>query len=192
MYKGDCGVNNINETIQDVMSNIHHTKDKHLKRGFMTFYLRDRVIQTQNNYDKSVFNGDMGFIVDIDRKVVDPAVNNQEQDFIVVDFYGDKIMYIGDEEISELKLAWCITVHKFQGSQCRNIVFILVDAATIMASKELLYTAMTRAEKKLDIYGHMSMFKLSPTKSVIRERYTNLVSIVKGLRENRQVILELI
>jgi len=186
MYKGYCGVNKINESIQDMMADINGTRNNHIVRNFSTFYVGDRVIQTENNYDKQIFNGDMGKIEDVGRKVMDSSKSDEEEDFITVNFYGHSHIYVG-EEIEQLKLAWCITVHKFQGSQSPVIFFVMADEARILMSKELLYTAMTRAEKHLEFYGHMNMFKLAPTKSVVKKRYTNMNELIIEMKESRKI-----
>ena len=68
-----------------------------------------------------VFNGDMGEIIDIGKKVINPSVSDKEEDYVTVKFYGDNVTYFGDE-IDQIKLAWAISVHKFQGSQAKNII----------------------------------------------------------------------
>jgi len=131
MYKGDCGVNKINESIQDLMADINGTKNNNLVRNFLIFYVGDRVIQTSNNYDKAIFNGDMGTVENVGRMVIDPKKSDEEDDFVTVNFYGNSHTYIG-EEIDQLKLAWCITVHKFQGSQSENILLVIAEEARIL------------------------------------------------------------
>jgi exodeoxyribonuclease V alpha subunit len=187
MYKGPCGVNLINEVIQKVMVSRNGTANMFLKRPFVDFFVGDRVIQTKNNYEKDIYNGDMGIIVDLGNKVLDPSVSDQRVDFIIVDFYGDHVTFLG-EEINQLKLAWCITVHKFQGSQSKAVLFVMADEARIMMSKELVYTAFTRAEKYLSIFGSKSMLRMAPQRSVVKKRYTNFRNIIAELDQNRSVL----
>ena len=85
-------------------------------------------------------------------------------------------------------MTWCISVHRFQGSQAPNIIFVMSNEASIMATKELTYTAITRAERHLAIYGHLDVFRLAPTKSAIKLRYTNMNNIIKELRESRKIL----
>jgi len=192
MYRGEYGINKVNEIVQNYMMDYNKSQNSLFQKGFIKLYVGDRVIQTENNYSKSIFNGDMGRVVEAGRKAIDPSVSDEQKDFVIVNFYGENLTYV-DEEIEQLKLAWCCSVHKFQGSQSPYVVFVFPGEASIMASKEILYTAMTRAEKKLDIYGHMQMFKISPTKSVVRKRYTNMNNIIKEVRDNKKIfkILEM-
>lgn len=187
MYKSSYGVNKINEVVQDLMAEVNNTRDRSIKRGFQHFYVGDRVIQTENDYEKEIFNGDMGTIVDLGRKALDPDKSDEAKDFVVVSFYGKELRFV-DKEMEQLKLAWCVTVHKFQGSSAEHIIFVFSKEASIMASKEILYSAMTRSEKHLDIYGHRDVFRMAPTKSVIRKRCTNMNNIIHELRENRKIL----
>ena len=187
MYKGMYGINRTNEIMQDLASEINNTKGTAFVRGFSTIYVGDRMIQLENNYDKEIFNGDMGKVVDVGRKALNPNVSNEQKDYVVVNFYGNNLTYVGDE-IDQLRLAYCCSIHKFQGSQSPYVLFILPSEASIMASKELVYTAMTRASKRLDIYGHMNIFRLAPTKSTIKLRYTNMNNIIKEFRENSKIL----
>jgi len=187
MYRGEYGVNKINEVAQDEIAIVRGVKDRPFTKGFITYYIGDRVIQTVNNYDKKIFNGDMGIVVDAGHKIIKPDESDKKQSYLVVKFYGNELMFI-DDEIDQLKLAWCITVHKFQGSQAPNIMFVLSSEAQIMASKELVYTGMTRAEKHLDLYGNWDTFQLAPTKSAIKKRYTNMNNIISELKNNKRLL----
>ena len=186
MKKGYCGVNTANKIMQDMMSEINNTQEQVLEIGFNKFYLGDRVIQLENNYEKEVFNGDMGVIVDLGRGIVNPN-SDKEENYINVSFYGDERQYVGDE-IEQLKLAWCCTAHKYQGSQCKYVVFVMSSEAECMVSKELVYTGLTRAEKFLYVFGSKSMFKLAPIKSVIKKRYTNMCKIIQELKTGEQLM----
>ena len=187
MKKGPCGVFKLNEIIQEKMAQLNGTGANCLQRQFHKFFVGDRVIQVENNYDKMIFNGDMGTITDLGERIVDPMKSDQKEKFITVAFYGDTITFFG-EEIDQIHLAWCITVHKFQGSQSPDIVFVMSREAQIMMSKELVYTAFTRAEKQLDIFGHDDMLRIAPTRSVVRKRYTNFPRIIESLRKNKKIL----
>jgi len=187
MKKGDSGVYKLNEIMQKKMSEINGTVDKNIQIGFNKFHVGDRVIQIENDYDKMIFNGDMGIVKDLGEKVVDPAVSDKKVRFITVEFYGENLDYYG-EEIEALQLAWCITVHKFQGSQSKNVLLIMANEQQIMMSKELVYTAFTRAEKQLDIFGSENMLRLAPTRSIIRKRFTNLRRILEELHSNKKIL----
>jgi len=186
MYKGKGGIDNVNSIIQDLMKQMNGTSGTILERPFQSFYKSDRVIQWENNYDKEVFNGDMGTIIELGRKVFDPFKKKTEDDFIAVDFYGEEKYYIG-EEINQLKLAWCCSIHKYQGSQSPYVMMVLQSEARRMMTKELVYTAMTRAEKFLYMFGSLGMFRLAPTRSTIKRRYTNLQEMVKEYRTGKKI-----
>lgn len=187
MKKGSCGVYAINEMMQIKMAQVNKTESDILSIGFSKFHKGDRVIQIENNYDKLVFNGDMGVIKDLGETVKDPSSNDKKEKFITVEFYGEELIYYGTE-IDQLQLAWAITVHKFQGSQSKYIVFIMAEEAQILMSKELVYTAFTRAEKQLDVFGHENMLRVAPGKSSIRERFTNFKLILNSLTSNQKVL----
>jgi len=187
MYKGHCGVNKSNEAIQEMMMKINNTESNCLQKGFSKYYMYDRVIQTENNYDKQIFNGDMGKIVSLGEVVRKPEVSDKKESFITVNFYGEDKAYFG-EEIEQLRLAWAITVHKYQGSQSPYIFFVMSSEARNMMTKELVYTAFTRAEKYLSVYGNTGMLQLAPTRSAIRKRYTNLNKLIREHSENCKLL----
>ena len=186
MKKGSCGVNESNRIMQDMMAKINGTEDQILEIGFDKFHMGDRIIQLENNYDKEVFNGDMGVIIGLGRDVV-RADSDKEEAYINVSFYGDERQYIGDE-IEQLKLAWSITVHKFQGSQSKYVIFIMASEAQVMMSKELVYTAFTRAEKFLNVFGSKDMYNIAPTKSVVKKRYTNMNKMITEFKTGKQLM----
>jgi len=170
-----------------MMAEINGTQNQILEIGFNKFYLGDRVIQLENDYTKAVFNGDIGVIIDLGRGVVDPDKSDKEEPYIVVSFYGEEKQYVGDE-IDQLMIAFCITVHKYQGSQSKYVIFIMSSEAEVMMSKELVYTAFTRAEKFLNVYGSKNMYKIAPTRSVVKKRYTNMNKIIKEFKTGEKLM----
>ena len=187
MKKGECGVYKINEVLQKKMAVVNSTTEKFLQIGFNKFHIGDRVIQLENNYDKTVFNGDMGIVKDLGEKMIDPSVSDKKERFLTVEFYGEDLTYFGTE-IEQLQLAWCITVHKFQGSSAKNIIFIMAGEQQIMMSKELIYTAFTRAEKQLDIFGNDGMLRMAPSRSIVRKRFTNMKRIIEEFKTNKKLL----
>lgn len=184
IYHRTCGVNRINELIQEL-----YTKEsaRSVVCNSRIFYFGDRVMHVVNNYSKGVFNGNVGYIIDLGCKVINSAVSDEPKDYIVVEFdegkgkIGKQILYTGKDEIDELRVAWCSTVHKFQGSQMERVVFLMIRDHYRMMNREHVYTAFTRAEKSLHVIGTEDMVRLAAAKSVIANRYTNMVLLYKKL-----------
>lgn len=187
--KQECGVDMINAIMQEKYtagSGAYVTHDQRV------FYLGDRVMQIKNNYEKNVYNGNIGYVIDLGSKVVNPNITDQASSFITVQFEKNEhdvhvVQYISDE-ISQLKVAWCSTVHKFQGSQMPHVVFMMVDKHRHMMSKELVYTAFTRAQKRLDVIGSRNMMGYAAGRSEVKKRYTHLRAIYDRLAGNEDKI----
>ncbi len=133
MKKGIHGSVNLNKVIQGVL-NPH---GKSLVYGDNIFRIGDKVMQIRNNYEKRIFNGDIGRIKDID-----------DENILIVDFDGEIVFY-EQSELDELLLGYCITIHKSQGSEYEVVIILLSNQHYIMLEKNLLYTAVTRAKKIL-------------------------------------------
>lgn len=136
MYKGDCGVDALNERLRAALG----ANVEEYRLGTRAWRIGDRVIQTRNDYDKEVFNGDMGRIVAVD------------EDGVTVKFPEKKVLYAPDE-LSDLQSAFAITVHRSQGSEYDVVVIPLVSQHFLMLQRNLLYTAVTRAKKLLVLVG---------------------------------------
>lgn len=166
MYKNPCGVDNLNAVIQSAVNGPQKGKGEH-KAGKMTFRTGDKVMQKQNNYDKGVFNGDIGEIF---------AVQN---DIVYVRYPEQDVKYEG-QEIDEITLAYAITVHKSQGSEYHTVIMTLVNSHGIMLQRNLLYTAVTRAKGKVILVGTKAALRTAVQNVRTSRRFTLLA---RRLRE---------
>jgi len=138
MYRGIIGVDNLNTELQKRLNKYQEG----LKLGTREIRIHDKVMQVRNNYEKEVFNGDIGIVHDIDRR-------NYR---LFVDYDGRIIKY-EREEMNEITLAYAISVHKSQGSEYQAVVMPLMTQHFIMLQRNLFYTALTRAKKLCVIVG---------------------------------------
>ena len=159
MYRGEAGIDNINRTIQTEF-NLEPFLIKKEKKSFKKF---DKVMQLKNNYEKEIFNGDQGIIVDF----------NIEKKSMLVDFEGRIIEYNIDE-IDELNLSYAISVHKSQGSEYEMTVLILLPTHSIMLNREIFYTAVTRAKKKIFVISDKNTIQRAIFNSRPSQRKTML------------------
>jgi len=135
---GDWGVNALNLFLQKLWNPESPGRDEHVV-GKRIFRVGDKVMQTENNYELDVFNGDLGVIERIERKHGSPPV-------CIVVRMGDRDVHYAGSSIRELMHAYACTVHKYQGSQAERICVVLSIEADRMLSRNLLYTALTRAQ----------------------------------------------
>ena len=134
MYRGQAGIDQINQMVQEKFN----PEPFLLKKEKSAFKRLDKVMQTKNDYNKQVFNGDLGTIEDY----------NARDKLLLVNFDGWIVEYAADE-LDELILSYAVSVHKSQGSEYDIVVLSLLPAHARMLSRELFYTAITRARKKL-------------------------------------------
>ena len=138
MYKGAIGASQLNRSMRDALN----PGGQGVRYGQQYFKLNDKVMQIRNNYDKEVFNGDIGNIREIDR----------ENQIVKIDFY-QRIVNYDFSELNELVLAYAITVHKSQGSEYPIVIIPLMTQHFLLLQRNLLYTAITRAKKLVVIVG---------------------------------------
>jgi len=163
MYAGLAGVNNLNKVLQE---KINPPAPKKKEKAFFGTLYRDgdRVMQLKNNYPKGVFNGDLGYIQEIT-----PEANS-----MVVNFDGRGITYEAGD-MDELSLAYCVTVHKFQGSESPCIVDVLLNRHSVMLQRNLLYTGITRAKKVCVLVSNRKAVGMAVNNNRIAKRYTGLI-----------------
>jgi exodeoxyribonuclease V alpha subunit len=138
MYRGVVGVDNLNKELQQRLN----PGQEGLTFGNRLIKVHDKVMQVKNNYDKEVFNGDIGLVSHVDR----------QKYRVEVDFYGKPVFY-EKEEMDDLTLAYAVSVHKSQGSEYQSVVMPLLTQHYIMLQRNLFYTALTRAKKLSVIVG---------------------------------------
>lgn len=159
MNRGHLGTDNLNIELQKMLNPALNVSKMTL-RGF---WKGDKVMQIKNNYDKEVYNGDIGTIFDLD----------QESGTLVVSFDKRKIAYYGDE-IDELSEAYAITVHKSQGSEYPCVVLLLHTQHYTMLQRNLIYTAITRGKKLVIVIGSLRAMKMAIMNDRVQRRYTGL------------------
>jgi exodeoxyribonuclease V alpha subunit len=136
---------------------------KEVIRGGRCFRVNDKVMQIVNNYEKEVFNGDIGRVVGI-----------EEGEQIIRIRYDDRIIDYGWNELDELVLAYAISIHKSQGSEYPAVVVPILSQHYIMLQRNLLYTAVTRAKKLVVLVGSRKALAIAIRNNKVQHRYTGL------------------
>jgi exodeoxyribonuclease V alpha subunit len=166
MSKGSLGTHNLNLVIQEAV-NPARTGKAQLTLGGRTFREGDRVIQRRNNYDLNVFNGDIGRIINIDNENISCLI-------AYTSGRDTKEVAYEREHLTEIDLAYAITIHKSQGSEFEAIILPLVNQHFTMLFRNLIYTGLTRARKLAVFVGSRSALKTSVSKQNTALRQTAL------------------
>lgn len=171
MRRGELGTEQLNVLIQQQMNPSGET----LWRGTMPFRQNDRVMQISNDYDKDVFNGDIGFIQMVDT----------ENRTMVVNFDGRYIEYRADE-LDELTLAYATSIHKSQGSEYAAVIILMHTQHYKLLRKNLLYTAITRGKKLVVVIGSSKAIWLALHAEAASIRQTTLTKRLKAYSGNAE------
>jgi exodeoxyribonuclease V alpha subunit len=164
MQKGELGARNLNVTLQQLLN----PRGDEVERFGITYRTGDKVMQTENDYDKDVYNGDIGRILSID----------SEASELVVDFDGRRVVY-DFRELDELVLSYAITIHKSQGSEYPCVLIPLHTQHYVLLQRSLIYTAITRAKKLVIVLGTKKALNLAVTRAESRDRTTTLAERLK-------------
>ncbi|HEY9852052.1 MAG TPA: ATP-dependent RecD-like DNA helicase [Leptolyngbyaceae cyanobacterium] len=161
MTKGVVGTRNLNKVLQELINPPSLDKAEVTRGG--TLRVGDRVIQQVNDYDREVFNGDLGTIVGID---------NEEME-VTVQFNGRNVVY-DLADLNEIALAWATTIHKSQGSEYPVVLMPLYTQHYLMLTRNLVYTGLTRAKKLAVLVGPKKAIALAVRQVQDTQRYTRL------------------
>lgn len=162
MYRGDVGADNLNRLLAQALN----PDGKHIGRE--QFRVGDKVMQTSNDYEKDIYNGDIGIIkgADTDEKTV------------TVEFYQRSVTF-QESELDTLVRAYAITIHKSQGSEYPAVVIPIFTEHYIMLQRNLLYTAITRGKSCVVLLGNQRALAIAIRNFKARNRYTNLANMLQ-------------
>ncbi|MBN2569976.1 MAG: ATP-dependent RecD-like DNA helicase [Deltaproteobacteria bacterium] len=165
IHKGPLGTEALNDLLQEKLN----PNEIGVVRGFRKYKMGDKVMQIKNNYDKDVFNGDIGFIAKID---------TEEQEIHVK--FEDKVVNYELDELDELMLSYVCTIHKVQGSEYPAVIIPMVTQHYIMLARNLLYTGVTRGEKLVVLIGSKKAVAMAVRNNRVLQRYTGLKERLKS------------
>ena len=170
MHRLACGIDRLNRLLQAALNPASRYEPEIAAGGF-SFRVGDKVMQIRNNYEKNVFNGDVGFVESIGEKR------------LVVRYGEDHTAEYKREEMSELQPAYAMSVHKSQGSEYPIVVLPVVMGHRAMLQRNLLYTAVTRARERVILLGSERALRVAVENDRTRRRFTMLASRLAGAME---------
>ena len=159
MHRGTIGVANLNLELQKTLN----PDPAGITHGSRTFKIGDKVMQITNNYDKDIFNGDIGWISRI----------NREDRELTIDFDGKQINY-DFSELDEVVLAYAISVHKSQGSEYPAVVLPVMTQHYLLLQRNLIYTGITRGKKLVVLVGTKKALAIAIKDNKPQMRFTHL------------------
>ncbi len=168
MYKGEIGIDNLNINLQNIF-NPHDDNLNEAVIGTITYRVNDKILNLVNDVDKGIYNGDIGYIYDIDI--------NSKSDFIRVNFDNNIVSFKRDE-LTSIKHAYAISVHKAQGSEFDHVIMPISKTYSKMLYNKLIYTGISRAKKSLIIIGSKEAFIYSVDNDYSNSRKTSLLEIL--------------
>ena len=156
---GENGARNLNQELQALF----HDGDDYIEKYGVKYYVGDKVMQIENNYDHEIYNGETGYIADI----------NYDDQKISINFDAKQISY-GFNELDQLSLSYAITIHKSQGSEYNCVIIPITMQSYMMLRRNLIYTALTRGKKLVIIIGEKKLLPLAVKEVRKEQRITRL------------------
>lgn len=169
MYRGEAGVDAINKCLQDGLNQ----NEVMLTRGEVQFKRQDKFMQLVNDYERDIFNGDIGYLTGV----------NDEDEQLIFNF-GEKEVEFTVTELDDITLAYACTIHKSQGSEYPCVIVVLTNEQHFMLKRNLIYTAITRASSLLLIVGSKRAVHRAVTNNSEQKRYTSLFKIQQATTTN--------
>jgi len=167
MNRGSLGIRELNSRLQSEL-NPPRPEEPFVDKFGLQFRLRDKVIQTRNNYDKDVFNGDIGQVTRVDPVEREVAVRFDQRE-VTYDF----------GELDEVSLAYAITIHKSQGSEFPAVVIPLATQHFLLLQRNLVYTGVTRGQRLVVLIGQPKALALAVHNDRTQERFSGLLARLK-------------
>ena len=168
MNRGSLGAREMNLQLQNAL-NPQRPDEPRVERFGWQFRIRDKVIQTENNYDKEVFNGDIGRI---------KAINPDERE-VAIQFESREVIY-DFGELDEVSLAYAISIHKSQGSEFPVVIVPVAIQHYMLLQRNLIYTAITRGKKMVVLIGQKKALGLAVRNNRTGERFSGLLARLRG------------
>lgn len=166
MKKGVVGTENLNTQLQQVLNK---REDVVFKNG-MQYGVGDKVMQLRNDYDKHVFNGDVGQVSSI----------QQSDQQLAIDFDGREVIY-DFNDLDDVSLAYAVSIHKYQGSECPCVIIPVHTTHFMMLHRNLLYTGVTRGKKLVVLVGTKKALSIAVRNDEVKRRYTGLQQALIGV-----------
>jgi exodeoxyribonuclease V alpha subunit len=172
MNRGSLGVRELNAQLQNALNPARQDKPFVEKFGWQ-FRIGDKVIQTENNYDKEVFNGDIGIVTKIDLVEQEVVIRFDQRD-VVYDF----------GELDEVSLAYAITIHKSQGSEFPVVVIPIATQQYVLLQRNLVYTGITRGKKLVVLVGQKKAMAMAVRNNKTERRFSGLLARLSRVNAN--------
>ena len=160
MHRGSIGIDQLNLVLQNALN----PQTESVLVGRYQLRMGDKVIQTQNNYEKNIFNGDLGQV---------SSIHKERGGTVSVRFNEGEVSF-DSNELLELQLAYATSIHKSQGSEFPIVVLPMFKQHLIMLQRNLLYTAVTRGKQKVFLLGDPQAYAIAVRNKKSQMRYTRL------------------
>lgn len=170
MRRGSLGTQVLNKALQAALN--PKKEEQGVKRGEVVLQKDDKIMQIRNNYDKGVFNGDVGYISYIDK-----------EEGVLMAKMGSKTVEYKLSELGELELAYAVSVHKYQGSECPCVVMPLHEVHYKLLYRNLIYTGITRGKKLVVLVGSPNALQMAIQNEEVKGRFTGLRQALQGRDE---------